>query len=92
VKGHTVQGHQPPHCASRETEEANMTITIEHLSKHDVSAGRWQTTTRWQKDDRGTVHAAAALLGMTTAAFIRSAAYQVAEQVLAEAGEVHLAR
>lgn len=44
--------------------------------------GRWQTTVRWQHDDRELVDAAADLLGVPTAAFIRAVTYQAAQQVL----------
>lgn len=60
-------------------------ITIDLHLTHDIPSGRYQTTTRWQKQDRGTVTAAAALVGMPTAEFIRTVAHQAAEQVLAEA-------
>lgn len=59
-------------------------ITIDLHHTHERPPGRYQTTTRWQKADRGTVDAAAALIDMTTAAFIRAVAHQAAEQVLAE--------
>lgn len=49
---------------------------------YNCPPGRWQTTVRWQRQDRDTIDTAAALIGMPTAAFIRSAAHQVAEQVL----------
>lgn len=57
-------------------------ITIDLHHTQDSPPGRWQTTVRWQRDDRDTVDAAAELLGMPTAAFIRAVTYQAAQQVL----------
>jgi hypothetical protein len=84
VKGYTVQGHQPPHCASRETEEANMSpITIDLLHHaNDYPSGRYITQVRATKSDKELMRQAAATLGMPLGAFLRVVGMQVAVAVL----------
>jgi len=56
-------------------------IYIDLHYNHDIPSGRYQTTVRWQKRDRDNVDVAAQLLGMSTAAFIRTVSHQAASEV-----------
>ena len=56
-------------------------IDIDLHRTRDIPSGRYQTTVRWQKRDREDIDAAAQLLGMSTAAFIRTVTLQAANGV-----------
>ena len=56
-------------------------IYIDLHRTRDIPSGRYQTTVRWQKRDRDNIDVAAQLLGMSTAAFIRTVSHQAASEV-----------
>lgn len=55
-------------------------ITID--LKEDYPSGRYSLTVRAQGRDRELIHAAAKIIGMPTAAFVRTVVMQAAKQVL----------
>lgn len=64
-----------------------MVIVVPFEPEYTPQSGRWQTLFRTGREDKQTIRYAAAAVGMTTSAFVRTVVLHTAAQILREREE-----